>query len=76
MKDINLCITLNVEMNKDEVRECAEILEETFHQYVTENIRNGDHLYSTAGKVMFRHVIEEMLKSEDYNWHELWSEIE
>jgi len=75
MKDIHFCITLSVGMTENEVQKCAEFLEETFHEYIINNIPMGDHIYSTAGKTMFRHVVEEMLRPENYNWHEKWNDM-
>lgn len=75
MKDIHFCITLDVGMTKEQVQECAKCLENTFHKYLICRVENGEHIYSTAGRTMFRHVTEQMLQSDDYNWHEVWSEM-
>lgn len=74
MKDIHFSIALSVGMDEKQVQGCAEFLERVFHQFVATHIENGDHVYSSAGKVLFRHVIHEMFESESYDWHKVWGE--
>lgn len=76
MKNIHFCITLDVGMSEEEIRKCGELLEETFREYLVNHVHNGDHIYSTAGKTLFRHVVKEITESNDYDWHENWGEME